>query len=112
MVEPSSLCSERVCFMRAEQRNLLVQASALQVETWSVARRGGARSREGAGREKVESGRRNHPRQIEGRRMMRMSFDIHEAVFDEQGTYLEEKAVRYGEALMEQFAASRSVTSD
>jgi hypothetical protein len=35
-----------------------------------------------------------------------MSFDINEAVFDEQGTYLEEKAVRYEEALMEQFAAS------
>jgi hypothetical protein len=35
-----------------------------------------------------------------------MSFDIHEAVFDEQGTYLEEKAVRYEQALMEQFAAS------
>jgi hypothetical protein len=41
-----------------------------------------------------------------------MSFEINEAVFDEQGTYLEEKAVRYEEALMEQFAASRSVTSD
>ena len=35
-----------------------------------------------------------------------MSFDINEAVFDEQGTYLEEKAVRYEEALMEQFVAS------
>ena len=35
-----------------------------------------------------------------------MSFDINEAVFDEQGTYLEEKAVRYEHALMEQFAAS------
>ena len=35
-----------------------------------------------------------------------MSFDIHEAVFDEQGTYLEEKAVRYEHALMEQFTAS------
>jgi hypothetical protein len=35
-----------------------------------------------------------------------MSFDIHEAVFDEQGTYLEEKAVRYEHALMEQFSAS------
>jgi hypothetical protein len=35
-----------------------------------------------------------------------MSFDINEAVFDEQGSYLEEKAVRYEEALMEQFAAS------
>jgi hypothetical protein len=35
-----------------------------------------------------------------------MSFDIHEAVFDEQGTYLEEKAVRYEQALMGQFAAS------
>ena len=43
---------------------------------------------------------------------MRMSFDINEAVFDEQGTYLEEKAVRYEEALMNQFAASRRVTSD
>ena len=41
-----------------------------------------------------------------------MSFEIHEAVFDSQGHYLEEKAVRYEEALMEQFAASRSVTSD
>ena len=35
-----------------------------------------------------------------------MSFDINEAVFDEQGTYLEEKAVRYEEVLMDQFAAS------
>ncbi len=35
-----------------------------------------------------------------------MSFDITEAVFDEQGTYLEEKAVRYEHALMDQFAAS------
>ena len=35
-----------------------------------------------------------------------MSFDINEAVFDEQGTYLEEQAVRYEEALMDQFAAS------
>jgi len=43
---------------------------------------------------------------------MRMSFDLNEAVFDEQGMYLEEKAVRSEEALMDQFAASRSVTSD
>ena len=35
-----------------------------------------------------------------------MSFAINEAVFDAQGHYLEEKAVRYEEALMEQFAAS------
>ena len=35
-----------------------------------------------------------------------MSFDLNEAVFDEQGTYLEEKAVRYEQALMDQFAAS------
>ena len=35
-----------------------------------------------------------------------MSFEINEAVFDSQGHYLEEKAVRYEEALMEQFAAS------
>ena len=35
-----------------------------------------------------------------------MSFDIYEAVFDEQGSYLEEKASRYEEALMDQFAAS------
>ncbi len=35
-----------------------------------------------------------------------MSFDINERVFDEQGTYLEEPAVRYEHALMEQFAAS------
>jgi hypothetical protein len=35
-----------------------------------------------------------------------MSFDINEAVFDKQGTYLEEKAVRYEEGLMDQFAAS------
>lgn len=38
--------------------------------------------------------------------MMRMSFDINEAVFDEQGTYLQEKAVRYEEVLMDRFAAS------
>jgi hypothetical protein len=37
---------------------------------------------------------------------MRMSFDINEAVFDSKGTYLEEKAVHYEHALMEQFAAS------
>jgi hypothetical protein len=35
-----------------------------------------------------------------------MSFDIHEAVFDKQGTYLEEPALRYEHALMEQFSAS------
>lgn len=35
-----------------------------------------------------------------------MSFDLNEAVFDEQGTYLEEKAVHYEHALMEQFAVS------
>jgi hypothetical protein len=37
---------------------------------------------------------------------MRMSFDLNESVFDEQGIYLEEKAVRYEQALMDQFAAS------
>ncbi len=35
-----------------------------------------------------------------------MSFDLNEAVFDEQGTYLEGKAVRSEEVLMQQFAAS------
>jgi hypothetical protein len=35
-----------------------------------------------------------------------MSFDIHEPVFDEQGRYLEEAALRYEHALMEQFTAS------
>ena len=35
-----------------------------------------------------------------------MSFDINEAVFDSKGTYLEEKAVRYEEVLMDQFTAS------
>jgi len=35
-----------------------------------------------------------------------MSFDLNESVFDEQGIYLEEKAVRYEQALMDQFAAS------
>ena len=35
-----------------------------------------------------------------------MSFDINEPVFDEQGTYLEEPALRYEHALMEQFTAS------
>lgn len=35
-----------------------------------------------------------------------MSFDINEAVFDKQGTYLEEAALRYEQALMDQFAAS------
>jgi hypothetical protein len=41
-----------------------------------------------------------------------MSFDINEAVFDSLGMHLEEKAVRYEEALMDRFATSRSVTSD
>lgn len=35
-----------------------------------------------------------------------MSFDLNEAVFDSEGSYLEEKAVRYEHALMDQFAAS------
>jgi hypothetical protein len=37
---------------------------------------------------------------------MKMSFHINESVFDEQGSYLDEKAVRYEHALMDQFAAS------
>ncbi len=41
-----------------------------------------------------------------------MSFDLNELVFDEQGAYLEEPALRYEHALMEQFAASRRLTSD
>jgi len=49
---------------------------------------------------------------VEASRRMKMSFDINEAVFDSEGTYLEEKAVRYEHALMEQFAASRRVTRD
>ncbi|HEY4389651.1 MAG TPA: hypothetical protein VGN34_34855 [Ktedonobacteraceae bacterium] len=35
-----------------------------------------------------------------------MSFNINEPVFDSQGTYLDEKAACYEQALMEQFAAS------
>ena len=35
-----------------------------------------------------------------------MSFDINEVVFDSKGTYQEEKAARYEEALMGQFVAS------
>jgi hypothetical protein len=35
-----------------------------------------------------------------------MSFDINEPMFDSEGTYLEEQAVRYELALMEQFATS------
>jgi hypothetical protein len=35
-----------------------------------------------------------------------MSFDINQPVFDSKGTYLEEQAVRYEQALMDQFAAS------
>ncbi len=35
-----------------------------------------------------------------------MSFNINEPVFDSQGNYLDEKAVRYENALMDQFAAS------
>lgn len=56
--------------------------------------------------EQADWERRNHPRRTKARRRRRMSFDINEAVFDSGGTYLEEKAVRYEHALMEQFAAS------
>jgi hypothetical protein len=38
--------------------------------------------------EKADVGGRNCPRRSEARRTMSMSFDINEAVFDEQGTYL------------------------
>jgi hypothetical protein len=37
---------------------------------------------------------------------MKMSFTINEPVFDEHGTYLDEKAVHYEQTLMDQFAAS------
>jgi hypothetical protein len=35
-----------------------------------------------------------------------MSFDINQAVFDSKGTYLEEQALCYEQALMDQFAAA------
>ena len=35
-----------------------------------------------------------------------MAFNINEVVFDSKGMYLEEKAVHYEEALMDQFVAS------
>src|SRR5438876_2587172 len=63
--------------------------------------------RAGARTEKAEVGGRICPRRTEARRTMNMSFDINEAVFDEQGAYLEEPALRYEHALMEQFSASQ-----
>jgi len=68
--------------------------------------------RAGAGTEKADVGHRNHPRRTGVRRRMRMSFDINEPIFDGQGKYLEEPASRYEHALLEQFTASRRVTSD
>ncbi len=62
--------------------------------------------RAGTETEQADAGRRNHPRRPGVRRRMRMSFDLNEPVFDEQGTYLEEPALRYEHALMEQFSAS------
>src|SRR6266487_3734030 len=60
----------------------------------------------GVGTEPADARHRDQLRRIGGRRTMRMSFDINEAVFDEQGAYLEEPALRYEQALMEQFSAS------
>src|SRR6266487_2010624 len=60
----------------------------------------------GVGTESADARHRDQLRRKGGRRTMRMSFDINEAVFDEQGAYLEEPALRYEQALMEQFSAS------
>ena len=100
------LCCEHVCCMWP-RRSLRAQPSSLDSDVPHVARRGGTR-RLGRylGTEQADVGRRNHSRRTEARRTMRMAFDINEAVFDEQGTYLEEKAVRFEQALMDQFAAS------
>jgi hypothetical protein len=43
MVVPSFLCCERVCFTWTDQRSLLTQTSALQVEVPHIARRRGSR---------------------------------------------------------------------
>src|SRR5712692_8090095 len=99
MAALSSLCCGPVCFMWP-RRSLLAQPFWLDSDAPDVAQRADA------GTEQADWERRNHLRRTEARRMMRMSFDINEAVFDERGTYLEEKAVRYEHALMEQFAAS------
>jgi hypothetical protein len=73
----------------------LVQLCGLERAAPDVARRAGTAQADGE--------QRTHPRRAEARRM---SFDINEAVFDSQGTYLEEQTVRYEQALMEQFAVS------
>src|SRR5579863_9409217 len=99
MVVPSSHCCERVCFIRP-RRSLLASLCWLDSETPDLVRRAGA------GTAPAEGDHRTYPRRTEARRTMRMSFDINETVFDEQGTYLEEKAVPYEQALMGQFAAS------
>jgi hypothetical protein len=41
-----------------------------------------------------------------------MPFDLNQPAFDSKGMYLQEQAVRYEQDVMDQFAASRSVTSD
>jgi hypothetical protein len=89
---------EHGCCM-CPRRSLLAQLCWLDRNAPDVARR-------------ADGEQRNHPRRSEARRTMRMSFDINETVFDAEGTYLEEKAVRYEHALMDQFASSRSVTCD
>src|SRR6266849_5093470 len=99
MVVPSSLYCEHVCFMWP-RRLQLAQLCWLDSDAPDAVQRAGA------GTAQADGEHRNHPRRTEARRTMRMSFDINELVFDEQGTYLEEQAVRYEQALMDQFAAS------
>src|SRR5260370_27570061 len=101
MVVPSSLCSELVCFMWP-RRSFLAQPSSLDRDGPHVARRGGARRSSKCGNRKSILGRRNHPRRTAARRTLRMSFDLNEAVFHQQGTYLQDKAVRYEQACMDQ----------
>lgn len=58
---------------------------------------------------RADAGGRYHPRRTEGRRWIGLSFAMHEAIFDEQGIPLEEKAVRSEHALIAQFTAGKGV---
>src|SRR5579859_5966887 len=102
MVAPNFRCCERVYCIWRDQRSLLMQTSVLQLEMPYLA--GRRRSRQESRSSMMATS--NPPTTEQARGAMRMSFDIHEAVFDAKGTYMEEKALRYEHDLMDQFAAS------
>src|SRR5258708_28399660 len=106
MVVLSSLYSEHACWRAGREGAFSCSHPCWIVTCLTSPGEQVQAGRAGVGTEKANVGGRNCPQRTAASRRMKMSFDINEAVFDEQRTYQEDTTVRSEPAFIDLFAAS------